>query len=68
MVSKVARTNPVKVVSSRAGRTNPVSRVVSNADLKIKGPANAGPFLGRGLFQPSGSFRFLIDHAFGDLR
>ena len=34
MVSKVARTNPAKVVSSRAGRTNPVNKVVSNADLK----------------------------------
>ena len=36
MVSKVARTNPAKVVSSRAGRTNPVNKVVSNADLKSK--------------------------------
>ena len=43
MVSKVARTNPAKVASSRAGRTSPVSKVVSNADLKIKGPAIAGP-------------------------
>jgi hypothetical protein len=36
VVSKVARTNPAKVVSSRAGRTNPVNKVVSNADLKSK--------------------------------
>ena len=37
--SKVVRTNPAKVVSSRAGRINPVNKVVSNADLKSKGPA-----------------------------
>ena len=67
MVSKVARTNPVKVASSRAGRTSPVSRVVSNADLESKARQTPGLSFGN-LFQPSGSFRFLIDHAFGDLR
>jgi len=39
--SRVDRTSPV----SRAGRTSPVSKVVSNANFKIKGPANARPFL-----------------------
>ena len=66
VVSKAARTNLVRVVSSRAGRTSPVNRVVSNADLKSKArQSRAFPF--GSLFQPSGSFRFLIDHAFGDL-
>jgi hypothetical protein len=66
-VSKAARTNLARVVNSRAGRTSPVNRVVSNADLKSRpGKRRAFPF--GNLFQPSGSFRFLIDHAFGDLR
>ena len=34
--------------NSRVDRTSPVSKVVSKADFKIKGPANAGPFLMRG--------------------
>ena len=50
VVSKVARTNPVKVVSSRAGRTSPVSKVVSNADLKLKARQTPGLFFrGRSL-------------------
>jgi len=42
VVSKAARTNPVKVASSRAGRTSPVSRVVSNADLESKARQTPG--------------------------
>ena len=36
---------PGQVVSSRAGRTSPVSKVVSNADLKLKARRNTGPFV-----------------------
>ena len=68
MVSKVARTNPAKVVSSRAGRTNPVSKVVSNANFKIKGPANTGPFFCvEDHLSRLGGFPFHIDDAFRDL-
>ena len=42
VVSKAARTNLVRVVSSRAGRTSPVNRVVSNADLKSKARQTPG--------------------------
>jgi hypothetical protein len=42
VVSKAARTNLVRVVSSRAGRTSPVNRVVSNADLKSKARQKPG--------------------------
>ena len=45
MVSKVARTSPAKVASSRAGRTSPVSKVVSNASFQEERPGVAGPFL-----------------------
>jgi len=79
VVSKVARTNlvrvvsskvasPAKVASSRAGRTSPVSKVVSSADLKSKARQTPGLFFAEKLSANSGGFRLLIDHAFGDLR
>ena len=80
MVSKVARTSPAgwpaargnspaKVASSRAGRTSPDSKVVSNADLKLKGPAHRRAFaLCRKAYLNSlRGFRLLIDRAFRDL-
>ena len=68
MVSKAARTNPVKVASSRAGRTSPVNKVVNNADL-IKGPARGRAFaLCRKAYLNSlRGFRLPIDRAFRDL-
>ena len=67
MVSKVVRTSPAKVASSRAGRTSPVSKVVSNAK-KMKGPAHRRAFfLCREVTHNLCRFRLLIDRAFGDL-
>ncbi len=45
MVSKAARTNPVRAASSRAGRTSPVSREVSSADLDEDRPGKRRAFL-----------------------
>ena len=63
------QTSPAsKVASSRAGRTSLVSKVVSNANSKIKGPANTGPFLMCGVhLDRLGGFRFHVDDAFRDL-
>jgi hypothetical protein len=58
---------PARVVNSRAGRTSPVSKVVSNADQKSKARQTPGLSY-TDVLQLSGSFCFLIDNAFGNLR
>ena len=67
MVSKVARTNPAKVAQQQGGQNKPGQQVVSNADLNQRPGKTPGLSFWK-LTSTSGSFRFLIDHAFGDLR
>ena len=66
VVSKAGK-NQVKVVNSRAARISLDSKVVSNADQKLKARQTPGLSF-TDVLQLSGSFCFLIDNAFGNFR
>ena len=68
MVSKVARTSPAKVASSKVGRTSPDSKVVSvDQKPEARHIRRAFALCRKTYLNSLRGFRLLIDRAFRDL-